>query len=107
MEAGIPRAAATRGNDIWVFGAEKRANLLLRCVVVLLEQIFHIGAAQHLDEADLILGIQIDDELALHRLQLHEMPGSPVIGMSDPVEHLTQFVVAVQRWSDGTEIAKP
>jgi hypothetical protein len=31
------------------------------------------------------------------------LPGSPVVGMSDPVEHLTQFVVAVQRWSDGTE----
>jgi hypothetical protein len=30
-------------------------------------------------------------------------PGSPVVGMSDPVEHLTSFVVAVQRWSDGTE----
>jgi len=35
------------------------------------------------------------------------LPGSPVLGMSDPVEHLTQFVVPVQRWSDGTEIAKP
>ncbi len=32
------------------------------------------------------------------------LPGSPVIGMSDPVvEHLTQFVVPVERWSDGTE----
>jgi hypothetical protein len=31
------------------------------------------------------------------------LPGSPVMGMSDPVEHLTQFVVQVQRWSDGTE----
>jgi len=31
------------------------------------------------------------------------LPGSPVVGMSDPVEHLTQFVVAVQQWSDGTE----
>jgi hypothetical protein len=31
------------------------------------------------------------------------LPGSPVIGLSDPVEHLTQFVVAVQRWSDGTD----
>jgi hypothetical protein len=31
------------------------------------------------------------------------LPGSPVVGMSDPVEHLTQFVIAVQRWSDGTE----
>jgi hypothetical protein len=34
-------------------------------------------------------------------------PGSPVMGMSDPVEHLTQFVIPVQRWSDGTEPAKP
>jgi hypothetical protein len=34
------------------------------------------------------------------------LPGSPVVGISDPVEHLTQFVVSVQRWSDGTEIAK-
>jgi hypothetical protein len=34
------------------------------------------------------------------------LPGSPVIGMRDPVEHLTQFVIPVQRWSDGTEIAK-
>jgi len=31
------------------------------------------------------------------------LPGSPVVGMSDPVEHLTQFVIAVERWSDGTE----
>jgi hypothetical protein len=31
------------------------------------------------------------------------LPGSPVIGVSDSVEHLTQFVVVVQRWSDGTE----
>jgi hypothetical protein len=31
------------------------------------------------------------------------LPGSPVTGMSDPVEHLTQFVIPVQRWSDGTE----
>ncbi len=30
-------------------------------------------------------------------------PGSPVVGLSDPtVEHLTQFVIPVQRWSDGT-----
>jgi hypothetical protein len=35
------------------------------------------------------------------------LPGSPVVGMSDPVEHFTQFVIPVQRWSDGTEIAKP
>ena len=31
------------------------------------------------------------------------LAGSPVVGMSDPVEHLTQFVIPVQRWSDGTE----
>ena len=35
------------------------------------------------------------------------LPGSPVIGMNDPVEHLTQFVIPAQRWSDGTEITKP
>jgi len=31
------------------------------------------------------------------------LPGSPVVAVSDPEEHLTQFVVVVQRWSDGTE----
>jgi len=31
------------------------------------------------------------------------LPGSPVTGMSDPLEHLTQFVITTQRWSDGTE----
>jgi hypothetical protein len=31
------------------------------------------------------------------------LPGSPVMGVSDPVEHLTQFVIPVQHWSDGTE----
>jgi len=31
------------------------------------------------------------------------LPGSPVIGLRDPVEHLTQFVVPVQSWSDGTQ----
>ncbi|MBB5317258.1 hypothetical protein [Tunturibacter empetritectus] len=31
------------------------------------------------------------------------LPGSPVVGLNDPLEHLTQFVVVVQRWSDGTE----
>jgi hypothetical protein len=31
------------------------------------------------------------------------LPGSPVVGISDPVEHLTQFVIPVERWSDGTE----
>ncbi|MGC2258648.1 MAG: hypothetical protein WA474_02525 [Candidatus Sulfotelmatobacter sp.] len=32
------------------------------------------------------------------------LPGSPVVGISDPMEHLTQFVIPVQRWSDGTEV---
>ena len=31
------------------------------------------------------------------------LPGSPVIGVSDSLEQLTEFVVVVQRWSDGTE----
>jgi len=31
------------------------------------------------------------------------LPGSPVLGVTDTVEHLTSFVVLVQRWSDGTE----
>lgn len=31
------------------------------------------------------------------------LPGSPVVAVADPVEHLTQFVVVVQRWSDGSE----
>jgi hypothetical protein len=31
------------------------------------------------------------------------LPGSPVVGVTDTVEHLTSFVVLVQRWSDGTE----
>jgi hypothetical protein len=31
------------------------------------------------------------------------LPGSPVVGMADPSEHLTQFVITTQRWSDGTE----
>jgi len=31
------------------------------------------------------------------------LPGSPVIGLHDPVEHLSSFVIAVERWSDGTE----
>jgi hypothetical protein len=41
-----------------------------------------------------------DTDLAIWGANL---PGSPVIGISDPVEHLTQFVIPVQRWSDGTE----
>ena len=31
------------------------------------------------------------------------LPGSPVVGISDPSEHLTQFVIQTQRWSDGTD----
>ena len=31
------------------------------------------------------------------------LPDSPVLGMSDTQEHLTEFVVPVPRWSDGTE----
>jgi hypothetical protein len=31
------------------------------------------------------------------------VPNSPVLAMSDTREHVTTFVVAVQRWSDGTE----
>jgi hypothetical protein len=31
------------------------------------------------------------------------LPGSPVIGVADLLEHLTQFVITTQRWSDGTE----
>ncbi len=34
------------------------------------------------------------------------LQGSPVVGLNDPVEHLTQYVVQVQRWSDGTEARK-
>jgi hypothetical protein len=30
------------------------------------------------------------------------LPGSPVIGIADPLAHLTQFVIAVERYSDGT-----
>jgi hypothetical protein len=31
------------------------------------------------------------------------LPGSPVIAVADPMEHLTQFVITTQRWSDGTD----
>ncbi len=34
------------------------------------------------------------------------LPGSPVVAVADPLEHLTQFVIPTQRWSDGTE-ARP
>jgi len=30
------------------------------------------------------------------------LPDSPVIGIADPLFHLTQFVIAVERYSDGT-----
>lgn len=30
------------------------------------------------------------------------LPGSPVIGLSDPSQHLTQFAIPVKQWSDGT-----
>jgi len=30
-------------------------------------------------------------------------PGAPVFGVADSSEHLTQFVIPVQHWSDGTE----
>ncbi len=35
------------------------------------------------------------------------LPGSPVIAVADPLEHLTQFVITTQRWSDGTEDHHP
>ena len=31
------------------------------------------------------------------------VPGSPIIGIADPLGHLTQFVITTPRWSDGTE----
>jgi hypothetical protein len=31
------------------------------------------------------------------------LPGSPIIAVADPLQHLTQFVIPTQRWSDGTE----
>jgi hypothetical protein len=31
------------------------------------------------------------------------LPGSPVIAIADPTEHLTQFVIVMRRWADGTE----
>jgi hypothetical protein len=30
------------------------------------------------------------------------LPGAPVSGIADPLSHLTQFVIAVERYSDGT-----
>ena len=32
------------------------------------------------------------------------LPGSPVVAVSDPLEHLTQFVIPTQKWSDGTDV---
>lgn len=31
------------------------------------------------------------------------LPGSPVVAVADPVEHLTQFVITTPKWSDGTD----
>ena len=31
------------------------------------------------------------------------LPGSPIIAVADPTEHLTQFVIPVGHWADGTE----
>jgi hypothetical protein len=31
------------------------------------------------------------------------LPGSPVVAVADPLEHLTQFVITTPRWSDGTD----
>jgi hypothetical protein len=31
------------------------------------------------------------------------LPGSPVVAVAETLEQLTQFVIPVQRWSDGTE----
>ena len=31
------------------------------------------------------------------------LPGSPIIAVADPLERMTQFVIATPRWSDGTE----
>jgi hypothetical protein len=35
------------------------------------------------------------------------LPGSPVIAIADPLQHLTQFVIPVERWSDGTTAREP
>jgi hypothetical protein len=35
------------------------------------------------------------------------LPGSPVIAVADPLQHLTQFVIPTQRWADGTEYVPP
>jgi hypothetical protein len=30
------------------------------------------------------------------------LPGSPIFAVADPLEHMTQFVIETQRWSDGS-----
>jgi len=32
------------------------------------------------------------------------LPGSPVVAVTDPLYHLTQFVIPTQKWADGTEV---
>ena len=34
-------------------------------------------------------------------------PGSPIMGIADPLQRLTQFVIPTQHWSDGTEYVPP
>ena len=36
-----------------------------------------------------------------------KLPGSPILASNDTSEQLTEFVVVVQRWSDGTEDRQP
>ncbi len=35
------------------------------------------------------------------------LPGSPIMAVSDDREKLTEFAIGVGRWSDGTKVAKP
>lgn len=35
------------------------------------------------------------------------LPGSPILAFTDPREQATTFVIALPRWSDGTEAAEP
>jgi hypothetical protein len=32
------------------------------------------------------------------------LPGSPIVAVTDPAERMTQFVIAVKIWADGTEV---
>lgn len=32
------------------------------------------------------------------------LPGSPIVAIADPTEHLTQFVIPTQKWADGTDV---